>query len=474
MQNFRKIVIFFVYFTVIVKLLESLVIYNHVDALNYHLVLGKYIANGYFYSVYKYVPGALFTGYFDYLYTIPNYIFGSGLVSHATSQFLHFIFGIFSSSIYLFFKIRKSDKTHAYLALLSCLLISKGSSFLLYAKNDGVLSTVFLILFVELYERRNNLGNYKACALFGILFGLCPSIKSNGLIFIFPLVIFYIYKVRNFNKVFLTGVISIAIWLPLLIRNFHFTGNPFFPGLITYFPGNSSQEMINFYHAHMSNPTSFKSLLENLKLLFTGKLFFLILPILVFKNKFRLKYFLIICPFIILMIINGGVAEPRFLFPLYFCFIYIIFTDQIPSKFLPFLLVVILADSKVDKSITRIINMFSDYSNLTSTEIVRKHIPTTKIWDNIMIKNDREVFILTNTFSQSYYAPKNVRIVQTQHSPEAVFLNICNEKFFKEIAKFDYAILDTQNDGQSTCYQSITSSKILFNSGNFNLYEIKK
>ena len=163
--------IFLIIFTI--KSFESLLIYKHVDALNYHIVIAKYIVNGMWTKAWTQIPGSLMSGLFEYLYIIPHLIFNYGLKAQASSQLLHFLFSIGCGSLLLFSLFKKENFALACLAGISLLTISRGSSFFLYAKNDGVLALSYLatlIYFIRIKESQKT--TISQSIIFGLLLGL--------------------------------------------------------------------------------------------------------------------------------------------------------------------------------------------------------------------------------------------------------------------------------------------------------------
>jgi len=476
----ERLLLYFFILILIIKCLESFVVYGHVDAINYHLVIAKYLTNGLWNEAWTTIPGALMSGVFEFIYLLPHSIFGHGYRAHSTSQFLHFCFSIGLGSITLYWMLSKTNKTFASLGAISILTISKGSSFFLYAKNDGVLALAVLLLyyFYDQYCYKQD-SSIKNSIILGFLLGLAPAIKASGVLYIIPIALhFTYYNFKSFKFILISSSLSILTWLPILIRNYYYNGNPLFPGLIGHINGNSSAAMIEYYSRHMSSPATLQSVLRNIFNLFTGKLIFLIVPFIVFFNIFKKNhqknrlFYYAISSFILILIVNGGVTAIRFLFPLFFVFVYFLFKNFAEYKFsrsiFVFLLVGILVDSKVDKSIGRVIDDLT--SNETHKQKIERKIPLTKFWDKLDIHNSR-FYILSDNLSQQYYAPINMRVIQYQHHPELNFLFKCKEHDLEKLSKYHYAVI--MHDLNNPCYNMIKNSKLIASMFQYKFYKLK-
>lgn len=484
MKNRFFLILFFLIF--LIKSLESLLVYKHVDALNYHIVIAKYLVNNLSDKAWYHIPGALMSGYFEYLYTIPHLIFNFGLKAHIGSQFLHFLFSLGIGSLIIFSIFKKKNFIISVLAAISILTISKGSSFFLYAKNDGVLALIYLstlIYFLNLSKQK--LISNKEAILFGVLLGLNPAIKQNGLIFIAPISLYFCYIFKEqYKKIAITVITAFIVWFPIIFRNWYYFDSPLFPGGLSINPGIATPEILYFYGISMNKGITLASLLENITMFFTGKLLFLLsLPLVILniknsKHDKNLSFYLLFSSLLLVLVINGGTTDHRFQFPLFFGMIYFIFSNlsNISTRYSInlisiLLLTIILIDSKIDKSISRVKNMISTYSKFSEKEIINKRIPYTKLWETLPKSND-DVFIYSDYLSQSYYAPLNYHNHQVHHVPDSYFILKCDgPNDLKNLKKYSYALI-TRNI-QNRCYEKIKQGKLIKTVDGTSLYDIR-
>lgn len=475
----------FVIFGIIflLKTLESFVVYGHVDAINYHIVIAKYLSNGLWTEAWTTIPGSLMSGFFEFLYVIPHYIFDYGLKAHVSSQFLHYFFSLGIGSILVFNSIKNKDKVYAALAGISLLTIAKGSSFFLYAKNDGplALSILLLYIFFERVRVKDSLSKKELITL-GFLLGLAPAIKGSGILYIIPIALTFTYfHIKKPLQVLSVALIALLTWSPILFRNYYYIGNPLFPGLIEQIPGSASQAMIDYYSHHMSSKPTFISIMMNIKSLFLGKVVFLLSLVCFVKNIIdkrndsnKVMYFLL-SSFVIMMLLNGGVTAVRFLFPAYFVLVYYIFSNiskVLPKKsYVPIILLILcLVDSKIDKSFSRIKKMTKNYINLSEDEVIKKVIPLTAFWNHI--DPSSKSLLYSDNLSQQYYAPLNMRVIQYQHNPAAYFTKSCSsDENLEEFKMFKYALIRADID--NPCYSLILNSQKLSTINEYSLYKLR-
>ncbi len=466
------------------RFFNSLVITDSVDPLNYHMVISKYIVNGLWNEAWTTIPGALMAGLFDFIYLIPHYLFDFGLKAHISSQFLHFFFSIGLGSIFLYQYLKKQNVMIALLAGICLLSITRAQSFLFMAKNDGALAFSYLLAVTYLLKllKSPHITNKQAMKM-GLLLGLIPAIKLNGLLYTAPLALYFIYHFKNSPKqLLLCASTALGILSPILYRNWYYIGAPFFPGLIKTFPGRASASMIQYYSMFMSKPASLQSLIANIHHLFTGKILFLALPFIFYKQrnikKANLPLFFVLISFSAYLLVNGGVVTDRFLFPCYFVFCLVIFKylllikRPITTKALTCVLVFILIDSKLDRSLKAARDGIYSYSGRSEIEIVNAIIAPSRLW-NSLPASDKTQNILSDFLSQQYYAPINIRLLQVEHFPGSHFLPSCTIDQISKLSGFKYALINEQFNRHNPCYQLIKSSRRLSLVGNFALYELR-
>ena len=464
-------------------MLEAVCFFRHGDALNYHLVGPRFWLETSWLDMTNDLWGNFQSGLFETLYLITIGIFGNTLWGQLSSQLLHFLLGqgLAAFVLYYFFK-KKNKEAIGALAGLSILTISRSADFFLYAKNDGALASLGLILALMLFDDNfiSKKGK-KRNLILGTLMGLIPAIKMSGLFIVMPLSIYFVIKnYRKLSNVIITALIALIVFSPILIRNYYFIGNPFFPGLIELFPGVLTNEMKTYYLYHMSNKLSFSSFIAALKSLFTGKLIFvLFFPILFCRlkeKKLPLFGLFVLSIFILYLLVNGGLVVERFFFICYFLITAMIFVflseKDFKNKYFYLLLVLILIDSKVDKSIKRVTNFIPSYFQQEPLDIVYKYSPYASIWKGVKSTGKKEI-VISDLFAQQFYSPDSFRIHQFRGRPDAEFLGKCENSDISKLQKYSYAILAEKN--MNPCYEKIRNQGTKLNQvGDFILFKLPK
>ena len=453
--------LFFLLF-VFLKFLDCFAPFQHVDALALYLTFNKVVVESswqemindtnFYYSL---------TGYFHHLFYIPALVFKRGIPLQGTAQVLHFLFGLGLASFLVFKNIKQKHlKSIAGIGLLT---ISADSEFLQYAKSDGVVAMLLLVFVIILFNNINQL-NQKISLVLGGILGLAIGVKLSALYSVIPLALFFYYQLirkKEYKLVLLSGFTTLIMISPLLLRNYLVTGNPLFPGLLGVFPGNVPIEMREFFNAHLKlNISDFWSYLSHTKYLFKGKVILYLFPVLIYINFKRQNHlnnqiaFVGLLPFVMYMVLAGGIPYIRFIFPVYFILIYFIFKSldqlEIDKKWLWLLLVVCLVDSKIDKSVKRTWEFFQ-LLPATEVEIVRARTYHSQVWERITPNESGKTRILSDYLAESFYAPQNVRLYHYPVNKHAVFLKNCLD--VSEIEKFDYAFLS--NRINSACTRAI-------------------
>lgn len=456
--NIQIIITWCFWILAILKLIESTCLLPHGDPLYYHIAGPKMVYENGWDELHQF--NAWFqTGLFDYLYFIPTFIFGPGILTHILSQTIHFLFGQFLPAFigFRFFP----------LVGLLILTLNKSSDFFLYAKNDGAMAAAYFIALVYCLRVATDNSKWRShCQTWktGLLLGLIPAIKLSGLFFFLPLAIWQIYKNLKIGRThFFVLLLGISIPLaPLLIRNFIFVGNPLFPGMISFFPGNLTPAIKSYYLAHMSSPLSWDILGQHFIALFAGKaILWVVVPLVLIeiikRKSLNLWAMFPMISFALYLLVNGGVLYERYYFPAYMAFSYYLgtqliqFKDKMPKKQAMLVVLVLLAglaDSKIDKSIKRIKDTYSLYLGHYSDpeQIVYKIIPVMQLFQNIPAGE----LVLSDQLSQFYYAALGVRLAQYAASPKAEFLGTCLSEEQALLDNFQYAILGEMLNNQCT------------------------
>lgn len=265
-------------------------------------------------------------------------------------RLFHFFIGV----IFLFaaadfaVEVFKIKKRHILLLLF---LAMPMSVFLLSTVKNDLLSALYIFLGVRfLLEKRFNLS-----ALF---WGFAIGIKyTNALPLIVFLVIFFIKEKRFFFKKFVVfGLITAAVVVPILVKNYYFAKNPFFPFFNQYF---NAEYWDTSRYALMKTDVGkmFHSLVDMIKFPYTisygqlgfggiiGAQFLIFLPfLLVVKERMKKNWYLLL--FAILTLYLGGYFTGSLRF-LYIIFVFLSFylamiyesVDQKMVKYLFFIVI---------------------------------------------------------------------------------------------------------------------------------------
>lgn len=408
----------------VVKLLNTLVVYSHGDAYNYHLVVPRLIFESGLIDTLKSFFPIYLGGYGEFLYLIPIAIFGNSIKAVLMAQFFHFSITVIGS-IFLVKKYLWKKDSHliSFLVIaLQFLTISKGADFLFYAKNDGYIALLCLWIFLELMTKRPETWNV---FILGALFGLAPSIKLSSLVLIVPCFLFLFWQKRKEIR-FPIIILSMAfiIHLPILMAKHIYLGGAYlFPSLLSVFPGNLSAQSITQWNAFANKALTLNVFGKNLLLFFLPKVSLIFLWIGIYKfrkdREIQTPILILIGSFLIYLILNGGVYSERFFFPITFCqftILLLVLNKWRPSKkVLWAILLITMVDSKIDKSIKRIGSDFYPTMNGSEAQIIAQKIPFSNFWKSVEVKNEK-TYVFSDDFAQTYFSPKGVRL---HHYPTA-------------------------------------------------------
>jgi len=319
----------------------------------------------------------------------------------------------------------------------------------------------------------------------GILIGIIPGIKINGFLIIFPLILVLFYQLYKketyFHKIFIVGTISLIAVLPQLVKNHIYTGNPLFPGLVSLFPGNLTEPMLQHYGHYYGNPMSLEIFFKQVIDLITGKSIIILTPLIFFyfrktSNQTLFYLFIGLSVFLIYIIYNGSLLHPRYYFTSYFLIITSIFLflnqrNINSKKFIISIFLITIIDSKLDLSINGIYKIINSYYTQTEEEILNQYIPITKVWNEIDSSSNTE-YIISDYISNSYYLPKNIRLHTAKQSLGADFLITCkNSQEIEKFKKYKYALITNKNTNY--CYEHIINKgKLIINQDDHRLYRL--
>ncbi len=459
----------------LMKALECLLPTPHGDALYYHLVAPKIWSVSSWSEMFQDLSHYVQAGYFDLIYFIPFSLSDSLMKNQIAGQFLHFFFSIGLASLLCLRWV--NHRIWGPLAAISMLTIARDSGFFHYAKNDGALALASLVAAWLIYRAKylgKDQGKF-SLVMTGIMLGLVPGIKMNGLLVVIPLSLYFVWQNRyKVSNIVITGGIALLVFLPVLVKNYIYTGNVFFPALVSRFPGFLTQPMLDHYSYYYGNSMTLETFGFQIRDFLTGKLLFVIHPILMWLNyksgrsSLNIFAWLSITAFGLYIVFNGSLLHPRYFFPSYFLLVLFIFLslkarseDPETSRFftaktsLVLLILIILSDTKLDLVGHNIRDAVTGHYSLTEQEMVRREIPLTALWDKIEA-NDTEVvdYVISDSHSSSYYLPRGVRLHTAKQSHGAEFLLDCHtQEDLSRLKSYRYSLLSSENS--NLCYQFI-------------------
>ena len=378
--------------------------------------------------------------------------------------------------------LRRFHPFYALIAAASLLLLNKGADFFLYAKNDGVVAMLAFAASLLLWEK--TLATRRSWVMFTLVTGAMPLVKLTGLLALVPLNLFFLYEYRqHLSKVLLVFAGQLLILSPLLLRNYYFTGNPFFPAFLDLIPGSVPPSMIAPYLAMMGAPLSWPALWDNLSFFFLGKIIFLAAIPLALSN-WRLQrmadnryFFLSLSILLVYLLKNGGVSAERFIFACYLLNNFFVFKSLINLTQEPWwqahwqrwmqvgALILVLLDSKADIKIRRAYNLLWRYPQMSYSEKITFFLPRHEIWETIGGENPQQLTkIISDDFNEFYYAGENVRLYPSNCLHQGYGLERCNEEDLAQIRReFQFGVLRYQKD--NACYRYIRQEGEKIHSG---------
>lgn len=435
------------YLIFIIKLLECVHLFDHVDALAYHLTLPRYLTEVGFNETFKSFFIGLQAGYFEFLYVLPVSLFGNTALAQILCQMMHFLAGL---GLLSFLATKSlSNKTYAYLLGIAVLTINAAPSVFLYAKNDGVVASLSFLLFLILAGVFARDSKYRYIFI-GLLFGLIPGVKLTGLFPVLVLGFFFLYKEKTLSKNFLLSItLAIFVFSPICLLKFYYTGSPFFPALLSLFPGKLPSGIVDTYSNFTKSKITLSSLSLGMRSLFFAKLILLTSPLILFlsfKRKFvPLSFFLSLAVFTAYILVNGGNISERFYFAAIFFLVHGFFAmlEKLDFKWRFFPLLIFLAvmiDSKLDLSFRRIKKSII-FSPLSEREFIEENIPLTKLWRKIEISSqEKYTYVYTDLLYMGFYSPRGMRLEQLRMNPDALFYRDHKDKF---LDRYSYLILNS-------------------------------
>jgi len=206
------------------------------DALVHHLAVPKlYLQQGGIYEI-PFMPFSYYPMNLDLLYTIPLY-----LGNDIAPKFIHFAFALLTTWLIFYYLRRRTNSIYGLLGsilFLSIPIIIKLSITVYVDLGEIFFSFAALVLLLEWVRSGFQI---RFLIFSGILCGLALGTKYNGLIILFLLTLFIpflysrhhkdirvgFFKSVGFGVLFL--LISLLIFSPWMIRNYHWKNNPIYP-----------------------------------------------------------------------------------------------------------------------------------------------------------------------------------------------------------------------------------------------------
>jgi len=212
-------------------------------------------------------PLFLTSGYWESLYLWLTHLFSGGvgeglLITQIACQWGHYFLG-FGGVLFLLYYLVKNKTGSAYLAAVSSLFaVSSVSNFgtAWLAKNMWGLSFWILAGTAILFYQKDEREEKSKYLLAGFLIGVGAFSKINLILSAGALLFWWMvsnqFKFR-FRKSHLITLGALIGYLPLFLRNFIFTSNPFFPLFNAIFPS----EMFPLYYSEHTSMTHSEELL---------------------------------------------------------------------------------------------------------------------------------------------------------------------------------------------------------------------
>ncbi len=440
-------------FALVYKLADALIPHGHSDPLYYTLHAPKiFHYYGWDVMVNDLMPSVM-TGVLEFV-TLFYFQFTENLgLIHILAQFL--VLGL--SLILGAFLIRRwtVNPFVGYLAAFSILTFSRDTAIFTYAKGDGVVGIFAMIAVYCLSTSRKPW-------ILGLFIGLLPAIKLSGLYPAVAIGAVAVIKNSKNPRYFITaGITALAVFMPIMVRNYLGVGNPLFPGFLKSMPGKASPAMIEYYSLFYNVPANIEFVKSAVHDLFLGKLIFG-LWVYFFYRKVREKSWdglsIVACAlgtFIVYCLTNGVYQGTRYFFAVFFIlalFTFIELDRLFSSKrdhFLKsttgmiMLLGLALMDSGLDMAPRIIYGNLKSVITLRLSEIVKRE--TAREWDmwaSIPMHPTSPKRILSETTTEGYYLDPLYRLENTDLSMTGGFFKECKEPGdLGRLTEYDYYFL---------------------------------
>ena len=226
----------------------------------------------------------------------------------------------------------------------------------------------------------------------------------------------------------------------------------------------------------MGAPLSSTLFFQHLQAFFGGKLVLYLTPILFIyllakRRPISPWFALPLVSFALYLMANGGILYERYYFPAYFAMAFFLVSET-PSNILTskiwglVFVVLILLDSKIDKSFKRIKDTFKLYLSAPDALTIAETVaPVMKLFHSIPANSQ----VLSNQLSEVYYAKEGVRMIQYSANLDAEFLGRCLTGEENLVDHYSFAIMAPSFE--NNCTLAITKTWVPITSeGEYTLY----
>ncbi|MBS1959540.1 MAG: hypothetical protein JST80_08730 [Bdellovibrionales bacterium] len=465
-MNQKKFFTIFLAFTLLYKICDAFSIQTHGDAFYYHLAGAKTLVHHGLQVLMNDLQIYAQAGWFDLLYVIPVWLTSNVIAIQLIAQLMHVFAGLILGAVLTLKWI--PNRIYGLLGAIAILTISRDSAFFIYAKNDGVVAMLTLLACHAMYKRQSPYW-------IGFLLGLLPSIKMSGLVSSTVLGLIYavvtLKESAGISPALIAGLTAFAAFLPAMIKNYLFTGDPLFPGMVNHFPGTLSTTTQEVYLRYFSTPATVSSILANTKELFLGKIVYLLsFAIVPWKLKRKdhdgLIFFIAgLAIFFAHSATNGTPQGARFFFATFFLLIFFTFNElsklNLKPKWNWALLALILVDSKIDMAPRAIIGNFKELATHTTEELLERNIVQMKFLKYIDPNPPGPQMVYSDSKVEFFHLHPAYRFVHAELSRNADFIIKCaGPDDVAKLDQFEYFIL--MRPIQNPCYDKVrTQGKLL-------------
>ncbi len=270
--NFEFLSFILLTFLMVLIFLFSLAPPLFYDSLEYHLAIPNYfILKGRI----TYMEGNVFSNMPSYLYML--YLFGILVKNEILASLINYLMGLILTLSLITFSRRFLFSVYSFIPSLSLLSLPLTSFLMSTPIMELPLSAFLMLSFYSLLlfirTRKNGW-----LLITGIFAGFSAGLKYQGLfVFLLVPIVLLIFERRikeNIRAIIIIFSISIIVSLPWFLKNFIYTGNPFYPMFFKIFGGKGWSAENNwrfFQDLHIKSPSQMLSLLYEVN--FNSKIF---------------------------------------------------------------------------------------------------------------------------------------------------------------------------------------------------------